>query len=1581
MMRQLILCSVLIGASAHAVMSPDGRLWSGQHQDPSINRLIVKPSGGVIAATDGMDGQTVQAARAAFVKQAALEATGMEMQVLRHLATGAVLLELPVSVSLQQAKEYAGRIAGRLGDDGGYAEPDSSRWSALMPDDTHYSNFQGHLQAPTDGGPGAANLPDAWDITTGGSDIVVAVIDTGALDHADLRGRFVQESVVHSGRDFLIEDSGRDNHDGRDHDPTDSGNWHYGSSCRYRNSSWHGSHVAGTIGAETDNGLHVAGVDWQARLLIARVLGECGGVTSDIADAIIWSAGTTVDGVANPNPARVLNLSLGGDGVCSATEQDAIDAAVAQGATVVVAAGNSDDDVADVSPANCNNVITVAAVDSRTGERAWFSSYGEEVEIAAPGVSIPSTVNSGMTTAVAEDGDFENHIGDIYTYKSGTSMATPHVSGVVALMLAANQAAGGDLMADARKAETSSRITAKLQASARAFLSISGAYDCTTSTCGAGYLDGHQAVVAVSTAPSVNAGSDQSVAGGASVTLSANVSDDAYNTTTTWQWTQTAGTPVSLNNADSATAGFIAPAVNETLTFTVTATDDTGLTDTDSVEVQVSRAGSDTTPDAFNFIDRTDVSRMTTFVSNAITVSGIDAPASISLEGDIFGIVGEFSVNGGAYTRDDATVNNGDTVSVRHQSAPYYATSMHTVLVIGGVSGTFMTTTEAAPEALPDAPDAFSFVDRTDVALDTWVVSNAITVSGIDGPPSIESAPISISGSDDNSAPIKILGPGSYSINDGPYTRVKPAMVRNGDTVTMRHRSSAYPATPTHSVLVIGGVSETFTSTTQARSDDTVPDAFDFVDRTDVARKTTITSNTITVSGIDAPTSISLKGNGFFSVNGGAYTRDAATVNNGDTVNVRHRSSAYYATSVYTVLTIGGVSETFRTTTEARSDTTPDAFNFVDRTNVRLRTRITSNTITVSGIDAPAPISLKGNGFFSVNGGAYTRRAATVNNGDTVSVRHWSSVYYGTPVYTVLTIGGVSETFRTTTKAPPDITPNAFNFVDRIDVALDTEVTSNIIGVSGINAPTPISLRGNGFVSVNGGPYTRIKLGKVTNGDIVSVRHRSSRYYETPVYTVLTIGGVSETFKTTTRAASMPLPNAPDAFRFVDRTGVAPATLVTSNAITVSGLDAPAPISMGGTGLFNINGGDYRRSPATVSNGDKVTVRYPSSVYYLTPVHGVLTIGGISDTFTTTTGAQPDTTPDAFQFVDRTDVALKTWFTSNAITVSGLNAPAWISMSGTGLFNINGGDYRRSATMVSNGDTVTVRHKSSAYPATPTYGVLTIGGGVYPSQRYGAGAVSATFMTTTEAKSDTTPDAFSFVAQVDVALKTWFTSNAITVSGLNASASISMGGTGLFNINGGDYRRSPATVRNGDTVTVRHESSAHHSTPTHGVLIIGGVSDTFTTTTVAKSDAMPDAFSFVDQTGVARGAEITSNAGTVSGIEAPASISLKGSGRSGANGGAYTRNATTMKNGVNANDYLHDESCYMWLDSTLFVKKGYLRVKGNRYDLKNWGKIKTREMRARNMAMRGRYVDGRPFTDADKACIADTGKLCSSFCK
>jgi len=266
------------------------------------------------------------------------------------------------------------------------------------------------------------NVRPAWDQSTG-TGVVVAVIDTGITNHPDLNANILP------GYDFISDTFVSRDGDGRDSNPADEGDWNPVANECYSgspvtNSSWHGTHVAGTIAAVTNNAVGVAGTAFNAKVVPVRVLGRCGGYTSDIADAIVWASGGTVSGVpANANPAEVINMSLGGSGTCSTTYQNAINGAVSRGTTVVVAAGNSAANVSGSVPANCANVVAVAATTS-AGAKASFSNYGTGIDVSAPGQSILSTLNSGTTTPGSAS----------YASYNGTSMASPHVAGVVALM-------------------------------------------------------------------------------------------------------------------------------------------------------------------------------------------------------------------------------------------------------------------------------------------------------------------------------------------------------------------------------------------------------------------------------------------------------------------------------------------------------------------------------------------------------------------------------------------------------------------------------------------------------------------------------------------------------------------------------------------------------------------------------------------------------------------------------------------------------------------------------------------------------------------------------------------------------------------------------------------------------------------------------------------------------------------------------------------------------------------------------------------------------------------------------------------
>ena len=257
------------------------------------------------------------------------------------------------------------------------------------------------------------NLPAAWDLSTG-SGVVVAVLDTGYRPHADLADNLL------AGYDFVNNSAMGNDGDGRDADASDPGD-----GCSSGHSSWHGTHVAGTIAALANNGLGIAGVAYNAKVQSVRVLGCGGGYNSDIADGMIWAAGGSVSGVpANATPAKVLNLSLGGQSACSITVQNAINTARGLGASVVVAAGNSKMAVGNFSPANCKGVITVAAL-GRTGARAPYSNFGPQVAVAAPGGNMNAGTANGILSTLNTGGASPGE--DSYAYYQGTSMATPHV--------------------------------------------------------------------------------------------------------------------------------------------------------------------------------------------------------------------------------------------------------------------------------------------------------------------------------------------------------------------------------------------------------------------------------------------------------------------------------------------------------------------------------------------------------------------------------------------------------------------------------------------------------------------------------------------------------------------------------------------------------------------------------------------------------------------------------------------------------------------------------------------------------------------------------------------------------------------------------------------------------------------------------------------------------------------------------------------------------------------------------------------------------------------------------------------------
>jgi serine protease len=347
-----------------------------------------------------------------------------------------------------------------------YVEIDAILYPTLTPNDTNYSSQWGFQDADA-----GIRANQAWDVATG-SGVTVAVIDTGITTHSDLSANIV------AGYDFVTGGGGIDARDGdaRDSNPADQGDWYAAGECGRptgSNSSWHGTHVAGTVAALTNNAKGVAGTAFNAKVMPVRALAKCGGTTSDIADAITWSSGGTVTGIPTlsaANAAKVINMSLGGGGTCSTTSQNAINGAVGRGTTVVVAAGNSNADVANFNPASCNNVIAVASV-TASSARSSFSNFGAKIDVSAPGSTIRSTLNAGTTVPGTES----------YADYSGTSMASPHVAGTVALMQSRRIALGLALLTPA-EVETTLKNTA---------YALAGSC---TGGCGAGIINAKAAV-------------------------------------------------------------------------------------------------------------------------------------------------------------------------------------------------------------------------------------------------------------------------------------------------------------------------------------------------------------------------------------------------------------------------------------------------------------------------------------------------------------------------------------------------------------------------------------------------------------------------------------------------------------------------------------------------------------------------------------------------------------------------------------------------------------------------------------------------------------------------------------------------------------------------------------------------------------------------------------------------------------------------------------------------------------------------------------------------------------------------------
>lgn len=481
--------------------------------------------------------------------------------------------------------------------------PDLRRHIQAVPADPLYPE-QWYLQSIQ---PAATKTDQAWDITTGSGSTVVAILDTGVrFEHPDL-GRYAQSGKLLDGYDFITNASVANDGNGRDSDASDPGDWVATSdqsksefaNCDIANSSWHGTRVASLIAAASDDGIGMAGSNWSTLILPVRVMGKCGGYDSDIIAAMRWAAGLPVPGAPfNATPAKVINLSLGGEGACTPAYQSAIDEVTAAGSVVVASAGNEGTAVS--VPASCKGVIAVTGI-RQVGTKVGYSNLGPGATLAAPAGNCVNTFidaqhpcefqivvarDSGLTSPVSPD-----YSDRVYNYNVGTSFSAPLVAGAVALMSSVNEQL------------SPAQFTALLQKTATPFPTSSTTTStqchapmpdekqdreciCTTQTCGAGMLNTYEAVLAAQR-PLAVINAPATLIAGVSVAIDALASVASNQRKIVgyeWSITNASGATPAIANATLPTTSIQVGAGSQ-FTLRLTVTDDQGAQDVADVNM------------------------------------------------------------------------------------------------------------------------------------------------------------------------------------------------------------------------------------------------------------------------------------------------------------------------------------------------------------------------------------------------------------------------------------------------------------------------------------------------------------------------------------------------------------------------------------------------------------------------------------------------------------------------------------------------------------------------------------------------------------------------------------------------------------------------------------------------------------------------------------------------------------------------------------------------------------------------------------------------------------------------------------
>ena len=860
----------------------------------------------------------------------------------------------------------------------------------------------------------------------------------------------------------------------------------------------------------------------------------------------------------------------------------------------------------------------------------------------------------------------------------------------------------------------------------------------------------------------------------------------------------------------------------------------------------------DTTPDPFSFTPVTGVAVGSVQTSNTITVGGINAASPISVAG------GSYSINGGGFVTASGTVTVGQTVQLRQTASGSPATTTSAVLSIGGVSSSFDVTTAQAGLSIADASVVegnsgtrnLSFVVSLSPAATTPVTVAYATANGT-----------ATAGSD------YVATSGTLSFPAGTTSQTINVVV-TGDT----------EVEPDETVLVnLSGATGASVARTQGIgtivNDDAATPTLNVADAS-VLEGNTGTVNmpfTVTLSPA-ATTTVTVRAttsNGTATsgsdYNGGTLTVSFAPGETSKLVNVGVRGDTlvepdetFFATlsSPTGGAVIGRAQATgtiLNDDGQAAVDTTPDPFSFAPRSDVETGSTQTSDPATISGINAPAPISVAG-GLYSINGGTFTGAAGQVTVGSTVQVQLLASYTASTSASATLTVGGYSTAFTVTTKGlASDTTPDPFSFAPVTDAEPGSVVSSAPVTISGIDADAPISVSG-GLYNINGGPFTST-ASVVRVGDRVAAQVTASSNFNEAQVAAVTIGGVVGQFSVTTK--TFVIDDSPNPFRFPARYAVDRGSLQRSAAVQIRGINAAVPISITG-GRYSINGAAYTTALGSVKPDDIVEVDVAAAATFGSTTSARLTVGTFSTDFAVETLVE-DTRPVPFVFGSVVGAAPLSTVTSNEIVVTGINTPTPITVS-QGRYRINDGPFTTASGLVSNGSRVSLSGVAAQAAGAQIVTTLTVG------------SVSADFTIVTAASGDSVPDAFAFPTIDGFPLLAIY-SNPVIITGIDVPVRVSIVG-GTYSLNDRPFTSVPGVARNGDVLRVLVTPGPMLRDVAVGTVTVGDYSTTFSVTTAAPDDTIPDSIQFEDSRSTPINSVLISEPVIIKGVNVPVPVSV-----------------------------------------------------------------------------------------------------------